>query len=101
MIGKALTKIFGTKSDRDIKLVMPYVEKTNEEHAKLLSISDDELREKTQTIKGIIDNNLETIDGQIADLHKIVEDDPEMDIFLQPSGTFPFCHPAMKEDTGS
>ena len=80
MIGKALTKIFGTKSDRDIKAVLPYVEKTNEEFAKLQSISDDDLREKTQSIKGIIDERLADIDKQIADLHQKVEDDPDMDI---------------------
>ena len=44
MIGKLLTKLFGTKSDRDIKEILPYVEKTNEEFALLKNISDDELR---------------------------------------------------------
>ena len=52
MISKALKKIFGSKSDRDIKIIMPYVEKTNEEYAKLQSISDDELRAKTLFVKG-------------------------------------------------
>ena len=33
MIGNALKKIFGTKSGRDIKVIMPYVEKTNEEYS--------------------------------------------------------------------
>ena len=80
MIGKALTKIFGTKSDRDIKIILPYVEKTNLEYKKLQSITDDELRAKTQFIKQIIDKELEDIDKQIADLHQKVEDDPEMDI---------------------
>ena len=80
MIGKALTKIFGTKSDRDIKIVMPYVEKTNEEYAKLQGISDDDLRGRTQSIKEHIDKELEDIDKQIADLHQEVEENPEMDI---------------------
>ena len=80
MIGKALTKIFGTKSDRDIKIILPYVEKTNLEYKKLQSITDDELRAKTQFIKQIIDKELEDLDKQIADLHQRVEDDPEMDI---------------------
>jgi len=80
MIGKALKKIFGTKSDRDIKIIMPYVEKTNEEYAKLQSISDDELRGKTLFIKEIIDNHLKEIDNQIKELHQNVEDNPDMDI---------------------
>ena len=80
MIGKALTKLFGTKSTRDIKVIMPYVEKTNQEFAKLQSITDDELRSKTQVIRGIIDKSLEEIDTQLAEMHQQVEDDPEMDI---------------------
>ena len=80
MIGKALKKIFGTKSDRDIKIIMPYVDKTNEEHAKLVDISDDELRAKTGSVREFIGNYLKEIDKQIADLHQQVEDDPEMDI---------------------
>ena len=80
MIGKALTKIFGTKSDRDIKIILPYVDKTNEEYEKLVSLSDDELRGKTEHIKQIIDERLEEIDSQISSLHQKVEDDPDMDI---------------------
>ena len=55
MIGKALTRLFGTKSDRDIKIIKPYVEKINEEYAKLPGISDDELRAMTNSIKETID----------------------------------------------
>ena len=80
MIGKALKKIFGTKSDRDIKLIMPYVEKTNEEYAKLQEISDDELRAKTDSVKEHIDDHLKDIDKQIKDLHQKIDDNPELDI---------------------
>ena len=80
MIGKALTKIFGTKSNRDIKLIMPYVEKTNIEYAKLQSISDDELRAKTASVKETIDNYLQDIDNQIKQLHEKVDADLDMDI---------------------
>ena len=80
MIGNVLTKIFGTKSNRDIKVIMPYVERTLEEYAILQNISDDELREKTHEIKAIIDGKLKAIDGQIAGLHQKIEEDSEMDI---------------------
>lgn len=80
MIGKALKKIFGTKSDRDIKLVMPYVAKTNEEYEKLQTISDDELRAKTESVKEFIGNHLKDIDKQIAALHQKIADDPDLDI---------------------
>ena len=47
-IGKEITKIFGKKSDKDIKLILPLVKQVLEEQKKLSGISNDELRGKTQ-----------------------------------------------------
>jgi preprotein translocase subunit SecA len=80
MIGNALAKIFGTKSSRDIKVILPYVEKTNLEFDKLQSISDDALRAKTQSIREHIDKHLEETDRELAGLHQRVENNPDMDI---------------------
>ncbi len=55
---KGVAKLFGTKSDRDIKEVTPYVAKINAAYEQLSSISDDELRGKTQEIKGLIADDL-------------------------------------------
>jgi len=42
-----LTKIFGgSKSQKDVKVLMPIVEKTNEFFQQYQSLSNDELREK-------------------------------------------------------
>ena len=46
-----ISKLFGSKSNRDIKLIQPLVEKTKEEYAKLSAISNDELRQKTLDFK--------------------------------------------------
>ncbi len=72
-IAKGLAKVFGTKSGRDIKEVMPYVTLINEEYAKLSGISDDALRAKTQEIKDILAQDLKTYDDQIASLHEQIE----------------------------
>lgn len=63
-----LAKIFGSKSDRDIKTIQPLVVKINEEYAKLSSISNDELRAKTIEFKGRISTFLTDIDGKITAL---------------------------------
>ncbi|WP_018476883.1 preprotein translocase subunit SecA [Pontibacter roseus] len=78
--GKTVAKLFGTKSDRDIKEVVPYVSKINEEYAKLASLTDDQLRQKTLEIKGIIDERLKPIDDKIAALHQRVANEPELNI---------------------
>ena len=64
-IVKGLGKVFGTKSDRDIKTLLPYVEKINDEYAKLKSLDDEALRAQTGELKGIINADLKSFDDQI------------------------------------
>jgi preprotein translocase subunit SecA len=78
--GKTVAKLFGTKSDKDIKEVLPYVSKVNEEYAKLTNLTDDQLRHKTVEIRGVINERLKSIDDKIAALHKRVADEPELNI---------------------
>jgi preprotein translocase subunit SecA len=61
-----LSKLFGSKSNRDIKLIQPLVEKTKEEYSKLHSLSNDELRQRTIDFKARIQEFLEEIDKEIA-----------------------------------
>lgn len=83
--GKTVAKLFGTKSDRDIKEVVPYVSKINEEYVKLSGLSDDELRQKTVEIKGVIDERLRPTDDRIAALHKRIADEPDLNIVQKES----------------
>ena len=63
-----LTKIFGSKSERDIKALQPLVTQINEEYAKLASLSNDELRHKTVEFKATIADALADIDAKVADI---------------------------------
>lgn len=77
---KLIAKIFGTKSQRDIKAVEPLVKETIAEYEKLQSINNDQLREKTNEVRQTIRNFVAQIDGQLAELHKSIADKPELDI---------------------
>lgn len=72
-IAKGLAKVFGTKSDRDIKELFPRVKEINDAFAALKNISDEELRAKTQEIKGIINGQLTVIDQKIIEIKAQVE----------------------------
>jgi preprotein translocase subunit SecA len=61
-----LAKIFGSKSERDIKALQPLVAQINEEYAKLSSLSNDDLRHKTTEFKEIIAKGLADIDAKIV-----------------------------------
>jgi len=75
---KGLTKVFGSKSAKDIKKLIPIIELIKDEFSKLQEISNDELRAKTTEVKAFIDERLKATDEQIAALNQKIEDDPEM-----------------------
>ncbi|RPD49961.1 preprotein translocase subunit SecA [Hymenobacter sediminis] len=78
-LGKTVAKIFGTKSDRDLKEIVPYVALVNAEYANLAQLSDDELRARTDEVRARIDAYLKAIDDQIAALHQRVNEDASLD----------------------
>ena len=80
ILTKGLAKLFGSKSDRDIKEVNPYVSQINQIYEGMSGISDDELRGKTEEIKATIAADLKDIDDQLAALHQSIADNPAMDI---------------------
>src|SRR6185503_8485521 len=77
---KLIAKIFGTKSEKDIKRIMPLVEQTKQEYEKLKNISHDDLRNETWKIQGIINEQLKDIDDQLKALHAKVADNPALEI---------------------
>ena len=77
---KLIAKIFGTKSDKDIKRMMPLVEETKKEGEKLITISNDQLRQHTLDIQAEINQKLKPIDDQLADLHAQIADQPDREI---------------------
>ena len=77
---KGITKIFGSKYEKDIKEVMPYVEQVKQEYANLANLTDEEIRGKTKDLRSQIDNELKNTDDQISDLHLQIEDNPDLDI---------------------
>src|SRR5690606_15159845 len=76
-----ISKIFGSKSDRDVKSIRPIVAKINEEFQKLANISNDELRDKTLNFKHRIQESLSDINGKIIEIKNTVEQNPNLELF--------------------
>jgi len=74
-----IQKIFGTKYDRDVKQLTPYVELTHIEYAKLEHVSNDELRNKTLEFRARISAHLEGIDADIAQLKEDANTEPDFE----------------------
>ena len=76
IIAKGLAKVFGTKSDRDIKELLPIVTKINEAFSGLKNLSDDQLRAKTGEIKAEINAHLKEFDDKILAIRAKVDELP-------------------------
>ncbi|WP_256011144.1 preprotein translocase subunit SecA [Desertivirga xinjiangensis] len=74
-----LNKLFGSKSERDIKQIQPLVEQIKAEYAKLPNISNDDLRNRTAEFKARIAGALAGIDKEVSDL-KQKADNPDLPI---------------------
>ena len=75
-----ISKLFGSKSERDVKGVQPIVEKIKEEYAKLDGISNDELRDRTIAFKQTISEGLTAIDAEIQEIKDRIESNPDLDV---------------------
>jgi preprotein translocase subunit SecA len=58
MIGAVIKKVFGTKQDRDLKLLYPLLNKINALEAKYIAMSDAELQAQTHHLKNKIAQNI-------------------------------------------
>ncbi|MFZ5554823.1 MAG: preprotein translocase subunit SecA [Bacteroidota bacterium] len=65
-----LKTIFGDKKQRDLKELQPYVEKINAEFAKLQSLSNDQLRAKTEELKKRITDYVKKDEDNISALRE-------------------------------
>jgi preprotein translocase subunit SecA len=81
MIG-FLSKIFGgNKSDKDVKRILPLVEKINSAFDQYQSLTHDQLRNKTHEFRRRIKEHLQDVDAQIA--AKKAEAEADADAALQ------------------
>jgi preprotein translocase subunit SecA len=68
-----LTKLFGSKKDKDLKDLLPLVAEINQQFELLKSIDDNALRAKTETFKNRISEHLQAIDEEIINLHQEIQ----------------------------
>jgi preprotein translocase subunit SecA len=75
ILDSILGKFLGNKSEKDIKKIMPLVNKINQEYEKLSSISNDRLREKTLLLKKEITDYFNEEQSQIDQLKADIDAD--------------------------
>jgi len=68
-----LKKLFGSKSDRDLKELLPIVNKVKAEYETLSSLSNDELRAEVDILKAKIQEYISTEESQIKSIKEDIE----------------------------
>ena len=83
---KILKSLFGDKSTRDMKLILPFVEKVKAVSPQIESLDNDALRQRTKTLQQQVQASANEQKEKIAALKATIEDTPideRADIFAQ------------------
>ena len=48
LFSKVINKVFGNKSEKDLKVLLPYLDEINSHYDKLSTLKDDDLKNKFQ-----------------------------------------------------
>ncbi len=75
-INKFLSKLFGNKSTRDMKLIQPWVEKVKAAYPAIQALDNDALRAKTKEIQQTIQNSANDLKEKIETLKGKIESTP-------------------------
>ena len=75
-----LSKLFGTKSDRDLKDVKPMLDATLKVYPEIQKLSNDELRAKTIEFKEIINKEVAAEENELASLRERIENEYDMPV---------------------
>ena len=83
---KILKSLFGDKSSRDMKLIQPFVEQAKAAAAKVESLDNDALRQRTKELQKQVQDSASAQKARIAELKGTIENTPideRADIFAQ------------------
>jgi preprotein translocase subunit SecA len=74
LIGKALSKIFGTKNERELKRLRPLVRQINDLEPQMQQLTDDELRARTVQFRERVQQRLLGMDAAQPDAEELPQD---------------------------
>lgn len=75
-INAILSKLFGNKSTRDMKLIQPWVEKVKNAYTAIETLDNDGLRAKTKSLQAAIQGSADDIKTKIENLKAKIENTP-------------------------
>ncbi|HQQ93949.1 MAG TPA: preprotein translocase subunit SecA [Bacteroidia bacterium] len=78
-----LKKLFGTKSEKDVRNLESKVSEINSIYQSLQSLSHDELRARSADMRAAILESVKSLSANIAGIRQAIESDPDIDVNLK------------------
>ncbi|WP_420821214.1 preprotein translocase subunit SecA [Rhodohalobacter barkolensis] len=76
-MSKVLTSIFGTKSARDLKKLWPVVDEINSFEDEMKGLTDEELKQKTESFRALIKERTQDVSDQISEIKEKMDSNDE------------------------
>jgi len=73
-----ISSVFGSKSDRDVSTLKPFIIKINDHFQQLNQLSNDELRDKSRFFRETINSRLESYRIRIDEIKNQIENSPDL-----------------------
>ena len=70
MLKSVIGAVFGTRHERERKKIQPVVDEINAEYARLQTVSEEELRNQTAKLRGIIHDRTSALEAKVAELRE-------------------------------
>jgi preprotein translocase subunit SecA len=67
VLKSAVTAVFGTRFDRELKKIQPLVDATHEHEQRLASLSEEQLRAQTEKLRGLLRERTGELDRDLAE----------------------------------
>ncbi|WP_138430858.1 preprotein translocase subunit SecA [Fodinibius saliphilus] len=80
-VGDLLTSIFGSKSERDLKKIWPIVEEINEHYEEMEDLTDEELKQKTESFRQKISNATAEVEEEITAIKDTLNSSDELSVY--------------------
>ncbi len=79
MISNLIQSIFGNKSQKDVKSLMPVVQKIKTLEASFKELSNDKLRQKTTEFKSKIKESISFFEQEIEQLKELIDKEEDVE----------------------
>src|SRR5437867_3241151 len=74
MLKQIVSKVIGTRFDRELKRIQPVIDRIHEHERRLASVSNEEIQAQTPKLRGILAGRVGTLEAELAQVRQAKHD---------------------------